>query len=163
MTVAKLHLHCALYGLVLGALNWTYQKTEVLELSRASSSVDAVVFALLISVTVAGSLAWRCLKLARARLERGEKVPLGKWIQSWAVLLYLAPLLFHFGESRSSLSVEGVKATVAHSYGHTLSTTVLVLGVVGILLYQILARLQGGRRDNQSWFGQSNSTETIPA
>jgi hypothetical protein len=34
------------------------------------------------------------LKAARIRLEHGEAVKNGKWIQDWAVLIYAIPLLF---------------------------------------------------------------------
>ncbi len=103
--------------------------------------MSPVVFAYLLSIGVALYYAFRCLKAAASRLEKGKKVSEGRWIRSWSVLVYALPLLFHRRSTSSWIDGDGALATTTTGFGHQISTSVFFFAVLGLLLFQIFTRL----------------------
>ena len=139
--VAKMHLWSAVYCCVLISLNW-YWKTDYARTNGVTSETMVWVGgAFFISVSVVVVLGWRALKHARWRLEQGVQGPEGRWSESWSVLLYALPLLWQRVSTSSWRAPDGAMATSSGGFGHTLSSTVFLLAVAGLLLAQMKNRL----------------------
>lgn len=137
----KLHLYSAVYCAVLISLNW-FRTTKYARVEGVTSeSVTPVALALILSVVIVVALGWSVIKLARRRLEAGERVPSGRWIESWTVLVYALPLLFHNLRSSSWREADGVIATSFGGFGSDLSTWVFLFAIAGMLLAQVQHRL----------------------
>ena len=139
--IAKLHLWSALYCCVLISLNWFWRTDYTRTNGLTSETIGLVGGAFFISLLVAVILALRALKLARWRLEQGEKVRDGRWIESWSVLLYALPLLWRQVSTSSWRAPDGALATSSGGFGHPLSSTVFLLAIAGLVLAQIKDRL----------------------
>ncbi|MBI3885139.1 MAG: hypothetical protein HY302_05350 [Opitutae bacterium] len=137
----RIYFAGAAYCALLASLNWF----RTVEYSRAVGlkyeSHTGAEAALTIAAAVVAYQSWRCLKYARARLESGNRVEPGRWIFSWGVLLFTLPLLYRRTTTSSWKEADGALATATGGYGHTLSGTVFVLAVLGMLLWQIAGRL----------------------
>jgi hypothetical protein len=139
--IAKLHLWSALYCCVLISLNWFWRTDYARTNGLTSETIGLVGGAFLISLMVVVVLGWRALKLARWRLEQGEKVRDGRWIESWSVVLYALPLLWHHVSTSNWTAPDGALATSSGGFGHPLSSTVFLLAIAGLMLAQIRDRL----------------------
>lgn len=139
--LARLHLASALYCGVLIALNWfrttDYGRTKGL----IHEAISPVAGALLIALALVVVLCWRALKSVRWRLETGERVPPGRWIESWSVMLYPLPLLWHQMSTSVWKQPDGTVVTAVGSFGSSLSSSIFWLAIVGLLLAQIERRL----------------------
>jgi hypothetical protein len=137
----KLHILSASYGAVLASMNWfrsvQYSRTN----GVIAESVFPVALAVLLSGMVACYLAVRCFRLARTRLESGSKVREGKWIRSWAIIVYALPLLWHQTSTSTSQAEDGATVVTTGGYGHALSAYLFMFAIVGLLLFQISTRL----------------------
>jgi hypothetical protein len=144
---AKLHLKSALYCGLLAGMSWF----SSIEYSRKVGVVEEnfypIGLAFLLSGTVAVYLAYRCMKEAGIRLERGDAVRNGKWIQDWAVVVYALPLLFSRQIGSHSYEPNGAFATATRGYGNALSPLISLLAVAGMLAFQILSRRSDGRKE----------------
>lgn len=138
---AKLHLGSAGYCAVLIGLNWFRSVEYSRQSGLQSESFEPVALALVLSLVGVLYLAYRCLRDARARLESGRKVKTGRWIESWAVILYALPLLGHRVSTSSWREPDGALATATGGYGHACSPWVFLFAVLGLLLFQMFTRL----------------------
>lgn len=138
----KLHLGSAGYCALLAGLNWFRSVEYSRQAGVASESFAPVLLALLLSTAVALYLAYRCVRSALSRLENGEKVREGKWIESWGVIAYALPLLVHRTSSSSWIEADGALAKMNSGFGHPLSSWIFLFAIVGLLLFQILIRLR---------------------
>jgi hypothetical protein len=139
--ITKLHLRSAVYCALLIGLNWFRSVDYSRPFGVTSESFAPIGLALLLSAAVALYLAYRCVRAALSRLERGKKVREGRWIESWSVMVYALPLLWHRTSSSSWTESDGSLATATGGFGHALSGWVFLLAILGLLLFQILARL----------------------
>lgn len=137
----KLHLGSAGYCALLISLNWFRSVEYSRQLGLKSESLTPVGLAALLSLVVALYLGYRCVRAALARLEDGRKVREGRWIRSWAVLLYALPLLWHQISTSSWKEPDGAVATVTSGYGQAASSSIFILAILGLLLFQIYVRL----------------------
>jgi hypothetical protein len=137
----KLHVVSATIASVFIALNWfrsvTYDRTNGI----TAESFSPVALAALISGALALYLTMLCVRSARVRIESGRGVGEGRWIQSWLVIVYALPLLWHQNSTSVRKEVDGAMATVTGGYGHDLSTWVFIFTVIGLYLFQIYVRL----------------------
>ena len=137
----KLHVQSAFYCGVLISLNW-YRTTHYARGDGVTSeSILPVALALLLSVAIVVALAWRIAKRARWRLEGGERVRPGRWIESWSVAIYALPLLWQHITTASWKEPDGALATSVGGYGHALSSWIFLFAIGGLLLAQIGNRL----------------------
>jgi hypothetical protein len=141
----KLHLGSAGYCVLLACLNWFRSVEYARQIGLKSESFAPVGLAWLLSLLVMVYLLWRGVRAALARLESGRKVREGRWIESWSVILYALPLLWHRTGTSSWIEADGALATATGGYGHALSSQVFLFAVAGLLLFQVLARLIDGR------------------
>ena len=137
----KLHLGSAGYCALLASLNWFRSVQYSRQVGLKSESFSPVALALLLSGAFALYLAALCLRAARARLESGRMVKTGNWIESWVVVVYTLPLLWHQNSVSTWKEADGAMATEIGGYGHASSGWVFVFAVAGLLLFQILSRL----------------------
>jgi hypothetical protein len=137
----KLHLGSAGYCALLVSLNWFKSVEYSRQFGLKSESDAPIALAYLLSVAVALYLVYRCVRSALSRLEGGRKVREGRWIESWAVILYALPLLWHRTSTSSWREPDGALATATGGYGHALSPWVFLFAVLGLLLFQIATRL----------------------
>jgi hypothetical protein len=144
---AKLHLKSALYCGLLAGMSWF----SSIEYSRKVGVVEEnfypIGLAFLLSGTVAVYLAYRCMKEAGIRLERGDAVRNGKWIQDWAVVVYALPLLFSRQIGSNWYEPDGAFATATRGYGNAFSGLIFLLAVAGMLVFQIFSRLSDGGKE----------------
>jgi hypothetical protein len=140
---AKLHLRSAVYCALIVGLNWFRSVEYSRQFGVTSESFAPIGLALLLSAAVALYLAYRCVRRALSRLESGKKVREGRWIESWSVMVYALPLLWHRISSSSWVESDGTLATSTGGFGHALSGWVFLFVILGLLLFQILARLTG--------------------
>lgn len=146
----QLHVGSAAYCAVLLVLNWTWSVKYSRQVGITSESVAPVVFAYLLSIGVALYYAFRCIKAAASRLEKGKKVREGRWIRSWSVLVYALPLLFHRSSTSSWIDGDGALATTTTGFGHQVSTSVFIFTILGLLLFQIFSRLNIDPEDGRT-------------
>lgn len=146
----QLHVGSAAYCAVLLVLNWSWSVKYSRQVGITSESVSPVVFAYLLSIGVALYYAFRCLKAAASRLEKGEKVREGRWIRSWSVLVYALPLLFHRNSTSSWIDGDGALATTTTGFGHQISSSVFLFSIFGLLLFQIFSRLNRDTEDGRT-------------
>lgn len=146
----QLHLGSAAYCAVLLVLNWSWSVKYSRQVGITSESVAPVAFAYLLSIGVALYYAFRCLKAAAARLEKGTKVREGRWIRSWSVLVYALPLLFHRSSTSTWIDGDGALATTTSGFGHQISSSVFLFAVVGLFLFQIFSRLNSDTEDDRT-------------
>ena len=139
--LAKLHLWSALYCGVLISLNWSRATQYARPVGLTSESKAPVMLALLLSLLVMVVLLWRVLRFVRRRLEAGEKVEPGRWIESWSVMIYALPLLWHQGSTSSWIAPDGTVATTVSGFGTDISPRIFLFAVVGLLLSQLAHRL----------------------
>jgi hypothetical protein len=144
---AKLHLKSALYCGLLAGMNWFSSIKYSRKVGVIEENFYPIGLAFLLSGTVAVYLAYRCIKEAGIRLERGDAVKNGKWIQNWAVVVYAVPLLFGRQIGSNWYDPDGALATATRGYGNTLSGLIFVLAVAGMLAFQIHSRLSDGREE----------------
>lgn len=137
----KLHLGSAVYCALLIGLNWFRSVEYSRQFGVTSESFAPIGLALLLSAAVALYLAYRCVRATLSRLESGKKVREGRWIESWSVIVYALPLLWHRISSSSWTEADGTLATATGGFGHALSGWVFLFAILGLLLFQILARL----------------------
>ena len=137
----KLHLRSAVYCALLICLNWFRSVEYSRQVGVTSESFAPIGLALLLSAAVVLYLAYRCVRSALSRLESGKKVREGRWIESWGVIVYALPLLWHRISSSSWTEADGALATATGGFGHALSGWVFLFAILGLLLFQILARL----------------------
>jgi hypothetical protein len=137
----KLHLGSAGYCALLAGLNWFRSVEYSRQFGLKSESFAPVGLAFLLSAVVAVYLAYRCVRSALSRLESGKKVREGRWIESWGVIAYALPLLWHRTSRSSWTEADGALATASGGFGHALSGWVFLFAILGLLLFQILARL----------------------
>lgn len=142
-STAKLHLGSALYCALLVGLNWFRSVEYARPIGVTSETFAPIALALLISAAVAVYLLYRCVRSSLSLLESGRKVRAGRWIESWSVTIYALPLLWHRTSISSWTEADGALATASGGFGHTLSGWVFLLATLGLLLFQILARLVG--------------------
>lgn len=140
---ARLHLGSAAYCSLLIGLNWFRSVEYSRRSGLVSESVAPVGLALLLSFAVALYLAYRCVKAALCRLESGKKVRRGEWVESWSVIGYALPLLWHRISSSTWTEADGALATATGGFGHALSCWVFLFAILGLLLFQVLTRLTG--------------------
>jgi hypothetical protein len=141
----KLHLMSAVYCALLTGMNWFRSTQFSRKEGLISESFSPQSGALLVSGVLTVYLAYRCLKAAHSRLENGEKVGEGRWIQSWSVLLYAIPFLWQQQSTSVWQTPDGATATTTRGYGGPLSGWILLFMIAGLLLFQILSRLSGSR------------------
>jgi hypothetical protein len=144
---AKLHLKSGLYCALLAGLNWSNFIEYSGKLGLTRVELSPAMLALLFSVVTAFYLAYRCMKAARVRLERGEGVKKGKWIQNGAVVIYTLPLLFGRQWTSTWTEPDGTPALARRGYGHAWSAWIFVFAVAGLLAFQILSRLSDRREE----------------
>ncbi len=137
----RLHLICASSCALLVSLNWFRSVQYARNSGVTSESLAPIALALLLSAVAATGLAAQCFRLARIRLERGDRISRGAWIQNGWVVGYALPLLWHQQSTSTSLTSDGVAATTIAGYGHTLSIYVFACAIVAMFLYQIRFRL----------------------
>jgi hypothetical protein len=137
----KLHLGSATYCLLLISLNWVRSVEYSRPLGITSETIAPVGLALLLSAAVVLYFAYRCIRAALSRLEKGNKVREGRWIESWSVIVYTLPLLVFRSSSSHWVEPDGTLAKATGGFGHALSTWVFLFAILGLLLFQILARL----------------------
>lgn len=138
---AKIHLWSAIYCGVLISLNWFWKTDYARAVGVTSEATELVGGAFLISVAVVVSLGWRVWNLVRAHLEQGDKVCAGRWIESWSVIIYALPLLWHQVSTSSWRAPDGALATSTGGFGNALSPTIFLLAIAGLVLAQIKNRL----------------------
>lgn len=146
----QLHVGSAAYCAVLLVLNWSWSVKYSRQVGITSESVSPVVFTYLLSIGVALYYAFRCLRAAAPRLEKGKKVREGRWIRSWSVLAYALPLLFHRSSTSSWIDGDGALATTTTGFGHQISTSVFFFAILGLLLFQIFSRLNMDSEDGRT-------------
>lgn len=139
----KLHLGSAGYCALLVGLNWSRTVEYSRQSGVTSEGVSPIALALLLSGGVALFLLVRCVRVALARLENGRRLKEGRWIPSRGVIAYALPLLLHRTTVSTWIEPDGALATASGGYGHAASSWVFLFAVLGLLLFQILARLTG--------------------
>ena len=147
--IAKLHLGSAGYCALLIGLNWFRSVEYSREFGLKSETLAPIALAALLSLIVALYLVYRCVRTALARLEDRKKIRAGRWIESWAVILYAVPLLWHRTSSSSWREPDGALATASGGYGYALSFWVFLFAVLGLLLFQIFLRLTPDAEDGE--------------
>jgi hypothetical protein len=151
----KLHLGSFLYCAILVSLNW-WSTTEYVRRTVGGvthESVHMVTLGLLLSAGVALYLACHCLGSFANLLLEGRRLSPGKWLPSKSVVLYALPLLWTKNITSSWIDADGAAVTQTGGYGHPSSSTVFVLAIAGMLLFQILMRLKSGGDDSRDAFG----------
>ena len=139
----KFDLGSAGYCALLVGLNWFRSVEYSRKIGVSSESNSPVALAFLVSAAVALYLVYRCVRSALSRLESGKKMREGNWIETWSVIVYALPLLWHQTSSSSWIEADGALATATGGYGHDLSSRIFLFAIMGLLLFQILARLTG--------------------
>ena len=81
----KIHLGSAGYCALLVGLNWFRSVEYSRQFGVTSESLAPIALAVLLSLTVALYLVYRCVRTALTRLEDRRKIRAGRWIESWAV------------------------------------------------------------------------------
>lgn len=139
----RLHLISAGYCALLIGLNWfrSVEYSRQFGVTKESFSPGGLAFVL--SAAVAAYLFYRCVRSALARLQSGRRVREGRWVESWLVIVYALPLLFHRISSSSWIEADGALAKATGGFGHAFSGWVFLFAILGLLLFQILARLTG--------------------
>ena len=137
----KLHLGSAGYCALLVGLNWSRSVEYSRKFGLTSESLVPVALGLLLSVSVALYLVYHCVRFALNRLKSGKKVREGRWIESWGVIIYALPLLWHRVSSSSWTEADGALARATGGYGHAISSWIFLFAVLGLLLFQIRLRL----------------------
>jgi hypothetical protein len=141
---AKLHFGSAGYCAFLVGLNWFRSVEYSRQVGVMREVLAPIVVAALIALAVAVYLVYRCVRTAAARLESGQKVGEGGWIESWSIILYAVPLLFHRTSTSKWIEPDGSLVTATGGYGHALSPWVFGFAIAGLLSFQILMRLDSG-------------------
>ncbi len=160
--MTRIHLFSVLHCAVLIALNWFWSARYSRQEGVTSESVSPVALAFILSACVVAYFTFRCIRLAAFRLERGERVPPGSWIQSWSVILYAVPLLFHKVSTSSWIEGDGAYSSATTGYGHELSPFVFLFAVIGLLLGQVSSRLKTDRGKSQTHRPSPRSTALRP-
>lgn len=137
----KLHLGSAGYCALLVGLNWSRSIEYSRQFEVTIESFAPIGLAILLSAAVALYLVYGCVRSTLSRLASGKKVGEGSWIESWRVIFYALPLLYYRTSTSGWTEVDGARATATGGYGHALSCWVFLFAIVGLLLFQILARL----------------------
>ncbi len=137
----KLHLGSAGYCALLISLNWFRSVEYSRQFGVTSENLAPIALAALLSLAVVLYLIYRCVRAALSRLENGRKVRAGRWIESWGVIFYALPLLWHQTSSSSWREPDGAWAAATGGYGHALSSWVFLFAGSGLLLLQIFTRL----------------------
>jgi hypothetical protein len=140
--ILKLHFGSAGYCALLISLNWFRSIEYSRQVGLKSESFAPIGLVWLLSAGIALYLAYRCGRSALARLKTGRKVREGNWIESWSVIVYALPLLVHRTTSSSWNEADGALARMTSGYGDAISGRIFLYAVLGLLLFQILMRLE---------------------